>query len=85
MILGSCALMVQGRFLLFQKFEERELSYLCTQVCRHSWETSSLVVVFVYVALWPRISSGCRQKSEDFFSKLLLGSFVLLGVLDWFL
>ena len=30
---------------------------LCTQVCRHSWETSSLVVVFVHVAPWPRISS----------------------------
>ena len=30
---------------------------LCTQVCRHSWETRSSVVVFIYVALWPRISS----------------------------
>ena len=28
---------------------------LCTLVCRHSWETSSPVVVFVYVALWSRI------------------------------
>ena len=29
---------------------------LCTQVCRHSWETSSLVVVFVYVALGSQAS-----------------------------
>ena len=31
--------------------------FLCTQACRHFWETSCLVVVFMYVALWPRISS----------------------------
>ena len=30
---------------------------LCTQVCRHFSETRSLVDVFVYVALCPRISS----------------------------
>ena len=50
---------------------------LCTQVCRYSLETSSLEVVFVYVALWPRISSGWRRKSEDSCPRLLLGSCVL--------
>ena len=30
-----------------------DLFSLCTQVCRHSCETCSLVVVFGYVALWP--------------------------------
>ena len=35
-----------------------DLFSLCMQVCRHSWKTSSLVVLFVYVALWHRISSG---------------------------
>ena len=30
-----------------------DLFSLCTHICRCSWETSSLVVVFGYVALWP--------------------------------
>ena len=38
---------------------------LCTQVCRHSWETSFLVVVFVYVALWPRIRYVLSDLSTD--------------------
>ena len=31
-------------------------------------------MVFLYVALWPLISSGCGGKSEDSCSRLLLGS-----------
>jgi hypothetical protein len=36
----------------------------CTPVCQYSWETSSLLAVFVYVVLWYRMSSGRRQKLE---------------------
>jgi hypothetical protein len=40
--------------LLGQEFEEKWWSYPCLQVCRHSWETSSLLAVIVYVVLWPQ-------------------------------
>ena len=33
-------------------------------VCMHSLETSSFLAVFLYVALWPRISSGHRWIPE---------------------
>ena len=79
MILGSCVLMTLG-----QEFEERWWSYLCTQVCRYSWKTSSLVVIFVYVALWLRISSRCRWSLEDSCPRLLLASCVI-RVSGWFL
>ena len=36
-----------------------DLFSLCTQVCRYSCESSSLVIAFGNVALWSRISSGC--------------------------
>ena len=32
--------------------------YQCSQVCQHSWETSSLVAEFGYGELWHRVSSG---------------------------
>jgi hypothetical protein len=57
LILVSCVLMALGGPLLGQKFEEMWWSYLCSLVCLHTWETSSLLEVFVYVALWHRISS----------------------------
>ena len=59
-ILGFCILMVLGWSFLGQEFEEKWWSYLCSQVCRHIWGTNTLLVVFVYVALWHRINSGCR-------------------------
>ena len=61
----------------FCKEIEEWWSYLCSQVCRHSWETSSLLVVFVYVALWHRISSGHRQRPEDSFLRQHLGSCIV--------
>jgi hypothetical protein len=64
--------------------QELVWSYLCLQVCRHSSETSSLLVVFMYVTLWHRISSGHRQKLEDSCPRKCLGSYVL-RVLDRFL
>ena len=42
LILGSYVLMALGEPLLGQKFEEKWWSYLCSQMCRHSWESSSL-------------------------------------------
>jgi hypothetical protein len=50
--------MALGRYLLGQEFEQKWWSYLCSQVCEHSWETSSLLEVFGYGELWHRISSG---------------------------
>ena len=47
---------------------------LVLEICRHSWETSSLLAVFVYVALWHRISSGCIQKMEQSCPMQPLGS-----------
>ena len=58
LFLDSCVLMAHGVSLLGQEFEQKWWSYLCSQVCQHSWETSSLPVVFGYGALWHRISSG---------------------------
>ena len=40
-----------GRSLLGQEFEQKWWSYLCSQVCQHSWETGSLTVVFGYEEL----------------------------------
>ena len=76
-ILGSCVLMAMGGSLLGQEFEEKWWSYLCSKVCWHSWETSSLLVVFVYITLWHRISSGHSRKLEGSCSSLLLGFCVL--------
>ena len=44
LILGSYVLMALGGSLLGQGFEEKWWSYLCLQVCRYSWETSSIYV-----------------------------------------
>ena len=74
---GFCVLMVLCRSLLGQEFEQKWWSYLCSQVCRHSWETSSLLAVFVYVALWHRISSGHRWRLEGSCARQPLDSCVL--------
>jgi hypothetical protein len=63
--------------LLGQEFEEKWWSYLCSQVCRHPYETNSLLAVFVYAALWHRIISGHRWRLEGSPPRLLLGSCVL--------
>ena len=62
--LGSCVLMALGRSLLGQEFEQKWWSHLCSQVCQHSWETSSLLVGFGYRELCHRANSGVRWKSE---------------------
>ena len=41
LFLGSCVLMALSGSLLGQEFEQKWWSYLCSQVCLHSWETSS--------------------------------------------
>ena len=74
LFLGSCVLMALGRSLLGQEFEQKWWSYLCSQVCQHSWETSSLLVVFGYGVLWHRISSWHRQELEESCPSLLLSS-----------
>jgi hypothetical protein len=51
-------LVALGRSLLGQEFEQKWWSYLYSQICPHSWETSSIPAVFGYGALWHRISSG---------------------------
>ena len=84
MILGSCVLMALSRSLLGQEFEEKWWSYLCMQVCRHSWETSSFLVVFVNVAqdqVWVQVETR-RLLSQG----PPLGSCVLrvLGRFCWF-
>jgi hypothetical protein len=57
------------------------LSLLCSQECQHSWQISSLLVVFVYGALFHRISSGGlewgREKLEGSYTRILLSSCVL--------
>ena len=54
-----CSLVPGSQWLLVhpsgQEFEQKWWSYLCSQVCWHSWETSSLLRVFGYGALWPWI------------------------------
>ena len=77
LFLGSFVLMSLGGSLLSQEFEQKWWSYLCSQVCRHSWETSSFPVVFGYGKLWDRVSSGCRWKPEVSCPRLLLSSCVL--------
>jgi hypothetical protein len=53
LFLGSCVLMALGGSFLGQEFEQKWWSYLCSQVCQHSWETSFLPAVFVYGEPWP--------------------------------
>ena len=62
LFLGSYVLMTLGWSLLGQEFGQKWWYFLCSQVCQHSWETSSLPAVFGYGALWHRISSVCRWK-----------------------
>jgi hypothetical protein len=58
LFLGSCVLMALAGFLLGQEFEQKLRSHFCSQVCQHSWETSSLPVRFGYWELWHRVTSG---------------------------
>ena len=55
---GSCVLMALGGSFLTQEFEQNWWSYLCSQVCQYSWETSSLLAGFGYGEVWHRLSSG---------------------------
>ena len=57
--------MTLGVSLLGQKFEEKWWSFLCLQVCRHSWEASYLLAVFLYVALWHRIRLGTDRNRKS--------------------
>jgi hypothetical protein len=77
LILGSFVLMALGGPLLGQQFEEMWCSYLHSQAYLHSCETCSLLAVFVYVALWHRISSRHREKPEGFYPRQLLNSYVM--------
>ena len=66
-----------GWSLLGQEFDKKWWSYKCSQVCQHSWETSSLLEVIGFIVLWHRISSGFRGKQDSSCPSLLLGFFVL--------
>jgi hypothetical protein len=55
---GSCVLMALGGSFLTQEFEQNWWSYLCSQVCQYSWETSCLLAGFGYGEVWHRLSSG---------------------------
>ena len=77
LFLRSCVLMTLGWSPLGQKFKKKWWCYLCSQVCQQSWETSPLLVVFGYVVLCHRISSGHRQKLEGSCPGLVLSSCVL--------
>jgi hypothetical protein len=81
--LGSCVLMALCRSLLGQEFEQELSSYLCSQVCQHSWENSSLLLVFGYREMWHRVSSGHRWKLEDSCPSLLLGFCVLRAMVAY--
>ena len=80
-VLQACVLVLLGDTV---NFSVRNLgmescgtmSALCSQVCRHYWEMSSLLVVFVHVYLLPRISSEHRNKSEASCPRQPLGSCV---------
>jgi hypothetical protein len=84
MILGSGVLMALWVSLLGHEFEEKWWPSLCSQVYRHSWETISLLVVFVCVSLLHKIHSGHRQRLEDSCSRQPLG-FCVLRILGSFL
>ena len=77
LFLGSCVLMALGGSLLGQEFEQKWCSYLCSQVCQHSWETSFPLLGFGYGELGTGSSLGHRWKLEGFCLRLLLGSCVL--------
>ena len=85
----SCSLFLcpggSGGSLLGQEFEQKWWSYLCLKVCWLSWETSSPLVVFIYLVLWHRISSRHRWKPEVSCPRLFLGScaFRVLGRSLW--
>ena len=82
LFLSSCILMALGSSLLVQEFEQKWWSYLCSLICQHSWETSSLPAVFGYGALWHRISFWYRWKLEESCPRLLLGSSVLMALCE---
>ena len=61
LFIGSCVLMALVMFLFGQEFEQKWWSYLCSQLCQYSWETSCLPVSVAYGELWHRVSSGCYR------------------------
>jgi hypothetical protein len=71
LFLGSCVLMALGGSVLGQEFEEKWWSYLCSQVCRHFWETSSLLAVFGYGPLWHRLQAQMEIRRPLLCSRVL--------------
>jgi hypothetical protein len=65
LIFGSSVLIALQRSCLGQEFEEK----WCSQVCRHSWETVSVLAAFIDVALWQRICSLCKQETGRLLSQ----------------
>ena len=57
LFLGYWVLMALGGSLLDQELQQKWWSYLCSQVSKHSWETSSLPAGFDYGVLWHMVSS----------------------------
>jgi hypothetical protein len=57
--LGSFLLIAVDGSLLGQVFEKKWWSYLCSEVCQHSWETSFRLVVLGFGRLLHRINSRC--------------------------
>ena len=82
LILGSCVLMTLLQSLLGQEFKT---SGGLTYARRCVGEASSFLVVYMYVALWHMIISGCKQRLEDSCPRQPLGSCVLrvLGGCLW--
>lgn len=65
----KCALMGLGGSLLGQKFEQKWWSYLFSQMCQHSWETSSLWSLFGYGPVWHRFSSPMQMETRKILSQ----------------
>jgi hypothetical protein len=52
------------------KILKRSTGLTCAHRChRHFWETSSLLMVFVHIALWHRINSGHRRETTRLLSQ----------------
>ena len=65
LFLGPCVLMALGRSLLGQEFEQKWWYHLCSQVCQHFWETSSLSEGFRYRELWDRDGSRAQMETRS--------------------
>jgi len=66
-LLGSCVQRAPWGFLFDQKCEQKWWCHLCSWLCHHFWETSSLPPGSGYRKLWYRVSSRHRQKPESTF------------------